>query len=71
MRHVLAPIRGEPEDREGEGEWIIAVAEPVINRISFKQFNQTAEKRFKNGTAEKTWKLSRTKTEPFKAPKIL
>lgn len=45
MRHVLAPIRGEPEDREGEGEWIIAVAETAINHISFKQFNQTAEKR--------------------------
>jgi hypothetical protein len=43
MRHVLAPIREEPEDREGE--WIIAAAETVINPVSFKQFNQTAEKR--------------------------
>jgi len=33
MRHVLAPIREEPEDREGEGEWIIAVAGTVINPV--------------------------------------
>jgi len=45
MRHVLAPIREEPEDREGEGEWIIAAAGIVINPVSFKQFNQIAEKR--------------------------
>jgi len=31
MRHVLAPIREEPEDREGE--WIIAAAETVINPV--------------------------------------
>jgi hypothetical protein len=42
MRHVLAPIREEP-DREGE--WTIAAAEAGINPVSFKQFNQTAEKR--------------------------
>ena len=30
MRHVLAPIREEPEDREEEGGWIIA-AETVID----------------------------------------
>jgi hypothetical protein len=71
MRHVLAPIREEPEDREGEGEWIIAVAETVINSFSFKQFNQIAEKRLTNGTAEKTWESSWAKTEPFKASKIL
>ena len=29
----------------GEGEWIIAAAETVINPVSFKQFNQIAEKR--------------------------
>jgi hypothetical protein len=45
MRHVFAPIRGEPEDREGEGGWIIAAAETVINPVSFKQFNQILEKR--------------------------
>jgi hypothetical protein len=44
MRHVLGPIREEP-DREGEDEWIIAAAETVINSVSFKQFNQVAEKR--------------------------
>jgi hypothetical protein len=71
MRHVLAPTREGPEDREGEGGWIIAAAETVINRLSFERFNRTAEKRFKNGTAEKTWELSRTKTGPFKASKIL
>ena len=38
---MLAPIREEP----GEGEWIIAGAETVINPVSFKQFNQIAEKR--------------------------
>ena len=45
MRHVLAPIREEPEDREGEAEWIIAAAEAVINPDSFKQFYQILEKR--------------------------
>jgi hypothetical protein len=45
MRHVLAPIREEPEDREGEGEWIIAAARTVINPVSSKQLNQIAEKR--------------------------
>ena len=45
MRHVLAPIREEPEDREGEAEWITAAAETVINPVSFKQFNQSVEKR--------------------------
>jgi hypothetical protein len=45
MRHVLAPIREEPEDREVEGGWIIAAAEAVINSVSFKQFHQIAEKR--------------------------
>jgi hypothetical protein len=49
MRHVLAPIREEPEDREGEGEWIIAAAETVINPVSFKQFNQIAEKGLTKG----------------------
>jgi hypothetical protein len=37
MRHVLAPIREEPEDREGEDEWIIAAAEPVINSDSVER----------------------------------
>jgi len=45
MRHVLAPTKEEPEDREGEAEWIIAAAEAVINPDSFKQFNQILEKR--------------------------
>ena len=45
MRPVLAPIREEPGDREGEGERIIAVAGTVINPVSFKQLNQIAEKR--------------------------
>jgi hypothetical protein len=45
MRHVLAPIREEPEDREDEDGWIIAAAETVINPVTFKQFNQIAEKR--------------------------
>jgi hypothetical protein len=61
MRHVLAPIREEPED---EGEWIIAVAETVINPI-------VAEKRLRNVTAEKAWKSSWAKTELFEASKIL
>jgi DNA polymerase III delta subunit len=61
MRHVLAPIKEEPED---EGEWIIAAAETVINSIF-------AEKRLTNVTTEKAWESSWAKTEPFKAPKIL
>jgi len=31
MRHALAPISGEPGDREGEDERIIAAAVTVIN----------------------------------------
>jgi hypothetical protein len=45
MRHVPARIKEEPEDREGEAEWIIAATETVINPVSFKPFNQIAEKR--------------------------
>jgi hypothetical protein len=41
MRPVPVPTREEP----GEAEWIIAAAETVINPVSFKQFNQIAEKR--------------------------
>jgi hypothetical protein len=43
MRPVLAPVREEPEDRE-DG-WIIVAEGAVINPVSFKQFNQGAEKR--------------------------
>jgi hypothetical protein len=71
MRHVLAPIREEPGDREGEGERIIAAAGAAIKPVSFKQFNQIAKKRLANGTAEKAWESSGAKTEPFKTPKIL
>lgn len=35
------PTREEPE----EGGWTIAAAGIVINPVSFKQFNQIAEKR--------------------------
>jgi hypothetical protein len=42
MRRVLAPIKEELGDREGQ--WIIAAAETVIKPVSFKQLNQTAEK---------------------------
>jgi hypothetical protein len=45
MRPVPVPTREEPEGREGEGEWIIAVAGTVINPVSSKQFNPIAEKR--------------------------
>ena len=61
---MLAPIREEPEDREGEAEWIIAAAETVIDLVF-------AEKRLTNGTTEKARESSWAKTEPFKAPKIL
>ena len=64
MRHVLAPIREEPEDREGEAEWIIAAAETVINPVF-------AEKRLNNDTAKKAWEIPCFKTEPFEASKIL
>jgi hypothetical protein len=67
MRHVLAPIREEPE----EGEWIITAAGTVINPVSFEQFNQIAEKSLTNGTAEKAWESSWAKTEPSKTSKIL
>jgi len=45
MRHVPARIKEEPEDKEGEGEWIIAAAGTVINPVFFRQVNQIAEKR--------------------------
>jgi hypothetical protein len=41
MRHVPVPT-GEELREDG---WIIAAAETVINPVSFKQFNQIAEKR--------------------------
>jgi len=41
MRPVPVPTREEPE----EGGWTIAAAGIVINPVSFKQFNQIAEKR--------------------------
>jgi hypothetical protein len=50
-RHVLVPIREELG--EGEAEWIMAVAETVINPVLFKHSNQITEKRLTNGTAEK------------------
>jgi hypothetical protein len=40
MRPVPVPTKEEL----GEGGWIIAVEETVINPVFFKQFNQTAEK---------------------------
>jgi hypothetical protein len=36
MRHALAPIREELEDREGEAGWIIAAAGTDINSVFFK-----------------------------------
>jgi len=45
MRHALAPLRGELEDREGEDEWIIVVVRTAINPVSFKQSSQTAGKK--------------------------
>jgi hypothetical protein len=69
MRHVPVPTREELG--EGEAEWIIAAAETVINPVSLKQFNQIAEKRLTNGTAEKARESSWAKTESFKASKIL
>ncbi len=67
MRHVLAPMMGEPEDREGEGGWIIAAAGIVIN----SDFADSAEKRLANDTTKKEWKVSCFKAEPFEACKAL
>ena len=64
MRHELAPIREEPEDRAGEDEWIIVAAGTVIN-------SDSAEKRLANDTTKKAWKVPCFKTEPFKAYKVL
>jgi hypothetical protein len=60
MRPVPVPTREEP----GEGEWIIAATETVIN-------SDSAEKSLTNDTAKKAWEVSGFKTEPFKASKIL
>jgi len=48
----------------GEGEWIIAAAETVIDLVF-------AEKRLTHGTTKKVWTVPCSKTEPFKASKIL
>ena len=64
MRHVLGPIREEPEDREGEDEWIIAAAGTVTNPV-------LAEKRLTHVAAKKAWTVPCSKTGPFKASKIL
>ena len=52
------------QGRTGEGGWIIAVAETVINPVF-------AEKRLNHVTAKKAWKVPCFKTEPFEASKIL
>ena len=54
------PTREEP----GEGGWIIAAEETVINPVF-------AEKRLNNVTAKKTREVPCFKTELFEASKIL
>jgi hypothetical protein len=60
MRPVPVPTREEL----GEGEWIIAAAETVINPVF-------AEKRLNNVTAKKTREVPCFKTELFEASKIV
>jgi hypothetical protein len=60
MRPVLVPTREEL----GEGGWIIAAAETVINPVF-------AEKRLNNVTAKKTREVPCFKTEFFEASEIL
>jgi hypothetical protein len=60
MRPVPVPTREEL----GEGGWIIAAAETVINPVF-------AEKRLNNVTAKKTREVPCFKTELFEASKIL
>jgi hypothetical protein len=60
MRPVPVPTREEL----GEGGWIIAAAETVINPVF-------AEKRLNNDTAKKAWAVPCFKTELFEASKIL
>jgi hypothetical protein len=60
MRPVPVPTREEP----GEGGWIIAAADTVINPIF-------TEKRLNNVTAKKAWEVPCFKTELFEASKIL
>jgi hypothetical protein len=60
MRPVPVPTREEL----GEGEWIIAAAETVIN-------SDSVEKRLNNVTAKKAWEVPCFETELFEASKIL
>jgi hypothetical protein len=60
MRPVPVPTREEP----GEGEWIIAPTETVINPV-------IAEKRLNDVSAKKAWEIPCFKTELFEASKIL
>jgi hypothetical protein len=60
MRPVPVPTKEEL----GEGGWIIAVEETVINPVF-------AEKRLNNVTAEKTREVPCFKTELFEASKTL
>ena len=48
----------------GEGEWIIAAAGTVTNSI-------LAERRLTHVAAKKAWTVPCSKTEPFKASKIV
>jgi hypothetical protein len=41
----MRPVPVQTGEELGEDGWIIAAAETVINPVSFKQFNQIAEKR--------------------------
>jgi len=60
MRPAPVPTREEL----GEGGWIIAAAETVINPV-------IAEKRLNNVTAKKAWGAPCFKTELSEASKIL
>jgi len=62
MRHVLAQTGEDPEGREGE--WIIAAARTVIDPVF-------AGKGLTNDAAEKAREAPWSKTEPFRASKIL
>jgi hypothetical protein len=60
MRPVPVPTKEEM----GEGGWIIAAAETVIN-------SDSVETRLNNVPAKKAWEVSCFKTELFEASKIL
>jgi uncharacterized protein YabE (DUF348 family) len=68
MRHVLAtPVTDQGGKGVVEGDQVIAAVEIVSDPVVPKSVNRAVE-RGQNGTKEKPWEETGSKTQPFKPP---